>query len=242
MSKKYKSVFFDLDNTLWDFERNSMETLRLVFGNYGIKESSCTFYAFHEKYNQINEMCWKAYREKSLTKQELIVKRFQDTFEFFGIEGIDPLEFNNNYLDEMPNQTLLVEGTIKVLDYLSIKKYRLFIITNGFSEVQYKKMKKTNIYPYFEKVFISEEVKAPKPNKEIFEHALKSTNSSKKYSLMIGDSWESDIIGAKNFGLDQIHFYPHRKKNFTLEELGQLRDSKTNTCRINKLTQIIGIL
>ncbi len=242
MSKKYKSVFFDLDNTLWDFERNSEETLKIVFTDYGIKESLCTFKEFHEKYKQVNEMCWKAYREKLLTKQELIVKRFKDTFGFFAIEGIDPLKFNNDYLDEMPNQTLLVDGTIEVLDYLSIKKYRLFIITNGFSEVQYKKMKKTNIYSYFEKVFISEEVKSPKPNKEIFEHALKSTNSSKKYSLMIGDSWESDIIGAKNFGLDQIHFYPYHNKNFTLEEVGQLRDSKTNTCRINNLKEIKGIL
>ena len=242
MSKKYKSVFFDLDNTLWDFERNSKETLRLIFNQYGIENPLCTFKSFHVKYCQINDLCWQAYRDKTLTKQELIVKRFQDTFDYFSLSGIDPLKFNNDYLDEMPNQTQLVEGAIELLEYLARKKYRLYIITNGFIEVQNNKLKKTNLDNYFKKVFISEEIRAPKPNKEIFEYAIKSTNSSKKDSIMIGDSWESDILGAKNFGIDQIYYQPTSKGAMTMKEPDQLKNQKTKTYCIDKLKQIMDIL
>ena len=242
MKKKYKSIFFDLDNTLWDFDKNSLEALKLTYIKYDLNTIANDFKTFHNTYNQFNDNCWKEYREQNITKKELISKRFQDTFDVSSITGIDPVQFNNEYLKTMADQLILVDGAIDILDYLTSKKYQLYIITNGFKEVQYKKLANTKLIKYFPKIFISEEVKAPKPSRMIFEHALKSTNSAKKNSIMIGDSWESDILGAMNFGIDQIHYSPNNRNVSTLDENEQLRNSKIQTLRINKLQQIADIL
>jgi len=94
------------------------------------------------------------------------------------------------------------------LNYLKSKKYVMSIITNGFREVQYKKLENSGLKPYFQKMFISEVVKTPKPGVEIFEHAIKSVNAKKSESLMIGDDWEVDVIGAAGFGIDSVFFTP----------------------------------
>jgi FMN phosphatase YigB (HAD superfamily) len=138
----------------------------------------------------------------------LSIQRFEETFKKNGT----PLEMggevvNATYLAEMPLQTKLIDGARKVLDYLH-GRYDVAIITNGFKEVQYDKILKAELSKYFRKIFISEEVGAQKPRKEIFEYAIKSMNAPKNSSLMIGDSWDVDIIGAMNFGIDQIYYNP----------------------------------
>jgi len=181
---------------------------------------------------------WDAYRKKEITKQELIRKRFELTFSDFGISGIDPLVFNEAYLTEMPKHSILIDGTLEVLDYLKSRNYSMHIITNGFKEVQLKKMENSGLSRYFDKIFISEIIKAPKPALEIFEYALKSTNSKKNKTLMIGDSWEVDVIGAMKAGIDQVHYYPNAKKTFTSEEKNQINTQKTKTYRINTLYEL----
>jgi putative hydrolase of the HAD superfamily len=109
----------------------------------------------------------------------------------------------------MALQTKLFNGTLETLTYLKSKGYQMHIITNGFTEVQHAKLRNSGLSPFFGKVFISEEIKNTKPHHEIFEHALKSTNALKKKSIMIGDSWETDIKGALDFGIDQIMFVNH---------------------------------
>ena len=142
-----------------------------------------------------------------MAKEILRGKRHADSLAKFGIvPEIDPIEIDDLYLKMMTLQTNLFPGTIEILEALQDKGYKLHIITNGFKEVQHHKLANTGLEKYFTDVYISEDIKSPKPSREIFEHSIKSSNARKKESLMIGDSWESDIIGAKKFGIDQIFY------------------------------------
>lgn len=207
-SKKYTHLFFDLDNTLWDFNANSFDALYRALEKLQLLNIIGSYDSFYKIYSKENDKLWDLYRQGLMPKKTLTVQRFEASFEQNGT----PLEMggevvNETYLAEMVKQTRLVDGALKVLDYLH-GRYKIAIITNGFSEVQYDKISKSDLTKYFDKVFISEEIGSPKPNRKIFEHAVKSMNAPKKSTLMIGDSWEADILGAMNFGIDQIYFNP----------------------------------
>lgn len=204
VNRKYTSLFFDLDNTLWDFETNSYQAMKVVFTQLDISGYNVIFDNFFKVYSRHNHSLWALYRNKGITKKDLTLKRFQNTFDELRIKGIDAEQMNSSYLDEMPKQGKLVDGVHEVLSYLKMKSYQMFIITNGFKEVQNKKLVSSGIDRYFSKIFISEDVKSPKPSNEIFEYAIKSSNAKKTKSLMIGDDWETDIMGAVNFGIDSV--------------------------------------
>lgn len=205
-NKKYTHLFFDLDNTLWDFASNSRHAMKDTFDLLNLQKKDVLFEQFFETYSVYNTNLWMAYRNKEIKKKELTSQRFQLTFDALQITGVDAQFMNDCYLKEMPKQSFLIDGTLDVLNYLKLKRYRLFIITNGFREVQHKKLQSSGLAPFFEKVFISEEIKVPKPCRQIFEHAIKSANAKKTSSLMIGDDWDVDVLGAINFGIDAVHF------------------------------------
>jgi len=205
MQKKYTHLFFDLDNTLWDFGKNSKLAMQNTFSHFKLIEKEVDFNHFFEVYEKINHALWASYRKKEVSKKVLTRRRFEDTFSELKISGIAPNEMNEYYLNEMPNQRTLYPGVLETLEYLKIKKYQLNIITNGFTEVQNKKLESSGLRPFFNKVFTSEEIKTPKPGREIFEHAIKSVNAKKTNSLMIGDDWDVDIIGATKFGIDAVY-------------------------------------
>ena len=205
MNKKYTHLFFDLDNTLWDFEKNSKKAMQEAFRFYGLQNQTGVE-QFFEVYSKHNTQLWENYRNKEVTKKELIKKRFENTFTELKIIGIDPVEMNNLYLKLMPGQKKLNEGVTEILHYLKNKNYQLFIITNGFREVQYEKLISSGLDHFFNKIFISEDIKTPKPGRKIFEYAVKSANAKKSKSLMIGDNWEVDVLGALNFGMDAVYF------------------------------------
>jgi len=206
--KKYTHLFFDLDNTIWDFNSNSYDALYVALDKLHLLKQVGSYDNFFKIYSEVNEELWDLYRQGMITKKVLSVQRFEETFENNGTPlRIDGSVVNATYLTEMPFQTKLVEGARKVLDYLH-GRYDVAIITNGFKEVQYDKILKSELSKYFRKIFVSEEIGAQKPKKEIFEHAIKSMNAPKNSSLMIGDSWDADIIGAMNFGIDQIYYNP----------------------------------
>lgn len=211
MKKKYTHIFFDLDNTLWDFENNSRVAMRKTFNHFGIKETVDDFEAFFEVYLKNNKNLWMGYRKKLVKKKDLVKRRFQETFDELHIEGLKPDEVNDFYLNEMPNQNILLDNAIEVLSYLQVKGYKMYIITNGFKEVQHQKIKNSGLSTYFSKIFISEEIKTPKPGRAIFEYAIKSANAKKDKCIMIGDDWDVDIMGALSFGIDAVHI--NRKKN-----------------------------
>jgi putative hydrolase of the HAD superfamily len=204
--RTYDHLFFDLDNTLWDFTANSKLAMYQNLEQNGILTQLESFNSFFDVYEHINKSLWHEYHLKRITKQTLIIERFSRSLQQFGLTGMDWLEINHSYLKCMALQTALFPGTLETLHTLKAKGYQMHIITNGFREVQYDKLRNCGLTEFFTKVFISEEVKTTKPHRQIFEHALKSTNALKKKSVMIGDSWETDIEGAMDFGMDQVMF------------------------------------
>lgn len=238
--KRYTHIFFDLDNTLWDFSKNSYFAMQETIKNFPAEFQNISFEKFFEVYSKYNHFLWSEYRKKNVVKKELITLRFQKSFDELKITGIDPLKMNALYLQEMPKQNHLIEGSLEILQYLKSKHYKLFIITNGFKEVQHNKLESSGLKTFFDKVFISEEIKTPKPGREIFEHAIKSANAKKKFSLMIGDDWDVDVLGAKNFGIDAIHF-----KNDSVTGIEIIESDRSNNeimYRIGLIKQIKSIL
>lgn len=204
-----------------------------TFNKLEIGKNGVQFDQFFNTYSQYNDELWAAYRKKEVTKKELTRQRFQLTFNSLEIKGIDALEMNELYLSEMPKQTHLIDGAREVLNYAKSKGYRMFIITNGFKEVQHRKLLNSDLARYFEKIFISEEVKTPKPGREIFEHAVKSSNAKKKLSLMIGDDWDVDIVGAMDFGMEAVFLNP-------VEE--SIKNKKNDIRVITSLNELITVL
>lgn len=233
---KYKHLFFDLDNTLYDFESNSYLALKQAFIQLGLFDKIDSFDAYFKVYSQNNEQLWVEYREKKIAKELLRGKRHKMSLQEFGVEHeINPIMIDDLYLKEMVTQTELFPQAVEVLTELKKRGYHIHIITNGFREVQHDKLQNTGLSEFLTDVYISEEIKSPKPSREIFEYAIKSSNARKNESLMIGDSWESDIIGAKNFGIDQVYF--------------RLNNSELNfgtygkpTYTITKLEELLNIL
>ncbi len=247
--RKYEHIFFDLDNTLWDFTANSKLALKQTALDFGILNDSFSFEDFFSFYIELNEKLWKEYRNKNFTKAELVKIRFQKTLDNFNVNDVDPLLMNERYLENMPKQNQLVEGAIETLDYLKSRGYQMHIITNGFKEVQHQKLQNSGLDKYFDKVFISEEIQAPKPDKRIFQHALKSCNARKSKSIMIGDSWDVDIIGARNLGMDQVYYSKNesnihmdsRSANFE-ENNEETTYRNSHTHLISKMKELINIL
>jgi len=200
---KIEHVFFDLDHTLWDFEKNSDLTFHKLFKDYSIDLEVSSFLAV---YKPINLKFWRLYREEKISKENLRYQRLKEAFDVVNYDASDDLinVLAIKYIEIMPNFNHLFEGAFDILDYLK-EKYQLHIITNGFEEVQSRKMKSSNIDHYFNQVITSESVGVKKPNPRVFEYALNIANASKENSIMIGDSIEADIEGALNFGLKAIH-------------------------------------
>jgi len=215
-AKKYTHLFFDLDNTIWDFKNNSYEALQIALDKLGLLGSVGSYTAFFKIYSEVNERLWELYRQGSMNKKVLSVQRFEESFQINGTPLLrGGAVVNAAYLAEMPLQTKLIDGARELLEYLH-GRYDMAIITNGFKEVQYDKILRSALSKYFRKIFISEEIGAQKPGRKIFEYAVKSMNAPKKSSLMIGDSWDADIIGAINFGIDQFYFSPDSKEQSSM--------------------------
>ncbi|TBN01356.1 noncanonical pyrimidine nucleotidase, YjjG family [Hyunsoonleella flava] len=197
-------VFFDLDHTLWDFEKNSALTFKKIFELNTIEVGLNDFL---EKYIPINFKYWKLYREERIKKEDLRFARLNETFQTLNLSVEDGMirKLSDDYIKYLSTFNFLIEDTTSILQYLK-SKYKLHIITNGFNEVQYKKMDRSNITPYFETITNSEIAGVKKPNPKIFNFALNLAKTKPKQSIMIGDSLEADIEGALNIGMDAIFF------------------------------------
>ena len=210
MKHNITDIFFDLDHTLWDFDKNSAITYKIVFKNLNLEVNLSHFLKVYEA---INLELWRLFREDKITKNELRYKRLKDTFLAINQEVSDVLinQIADDYILYLGEQTHLFDGAIKTLEYLRLK-YNLHIITNGFAEVQDKKLQHSNLAKYFNVIVNSETVGVKKPNPLIFEKALFLARVNKENSLMIGDSYEADILGAINCGIAAICFNYHNEK------------------------------
>lgn len=204
-----KHIFFDLDHTIWDFDRNARETLLELYEAYQLHKLGLNCAEnFISTYTENNQKLWAQYHLGHISKQTLRASRFKKTFIDLGLSPeIIPAKFEEDYVNISPTKKNLFESAEKVLGYLC-KKYHLHIISNGFKDATLTKMQVTNLNPYFKNIIISEEVGVNKPDKAIFEHALHKAQAHKQESVMIGDSLEADVYGAQNFGMQAIFFNP----------------------------------
>jgi putative hydrolase of the HAD superfamily len=204
---QYKHLFFDLDHTLWDFEANSRQTLKELYEDLQLTDRGISdFDLFHRNYLVHNDKLWERYRNGYIKVDELRWKRMWLALLDFKIAD-EPLarEMGVRFLDLLPTRKLLFPHTIEILGYLTEKKYRLHLITNGFEKTQHGKLKSSGLDKYFNEVITSEGSNSLKPHKEIFDYAFKKANALPEQSIMIGDTIEVDILGAVNAGIDQVH-------------------------------------
>ena len=228
-AKKYKHIFFDLDRTLWDFERNSKKALEKLFQQYQLeKKIGLGFEEFLKAYRIENEKLWEAYRRGKIEKDHLRKKRFYLTFKKFGLD--DPefsLNFNNQYVSLSSQQKGLVEGADEILNFL-VSRYQLHIITNGFREAQNAKLDGCGLRSFFKQIVISDGLGFRKPQAEIFHYALNLAGAEADESLMIGDDYGPDVLGAKSVGMDQVYLewikVENNRANFTIHHLLELKE------------------
>ncbi|WDF59186.1 YjjG family noncanonical pyrimidine nucleotidase [Flavobacterium sp. KACC 22758] len=204
MNTNITDIFFDLDHTLWDFDKNSQMAFDRIFKNNfeGIKIED-----FIEKYLPINQECWRLYQNDQITHQELRYNRLKFSFDALNYsmtdENID--QISNDYIEFLTDNNYLFDGAIEVLEYLK-PKYKLHIITNGFAHVQEKKINNASLGGYFTTITNSELAGVKKPNSIIFDYAVNLAQSSKENSIMVGDDFDADVNGALNAGMDAIFF------------------------------------
>ncbi len=224
MNNTIEHIFFDLDHTLWDFDKNSSLAFEMLFDKFNI---TLEIEAFLEKYQPINMKYWKLYREEKINKEALRRSRLIEAFSFFNIKfSLDIIDsMSNDYITFLPLNNHLISGTEDLLEYLD-PKYNLHIITNGFREVQHNKLSSSGIGHYFKTVTNSEDVGVKKPNPLIFEHAIKISGAKRSNSIMIGDNYEADILGAEASGLSAICFNYHKE------------NLPTNSLQVSELNQI----
>jgi putative hydrolase of the HAD superfamily len=206
---KYKHIFFDLDHTIWDFDKNAEETLHELYHTYSLKDIGLhSPDLFIETYTRNNHQLWADYHVGNITKQQLRETRFKKTFTDLGLQpDLMPEAFEDDYVQLCPTKTNLFPHAHQTLQYLQ-SKYTLHLITNGFKESTELKVAGTNIAGYFKNIIISEVIGVNKPDKAIFEHAVNLAGCEKHSCLMIGDSIEADIRGALGYGMDAIYFNP----------------------------------
>lgn len=205
--KHKKHLFFDLDHTLWDFDKNSAFAFDTIFKEQGFEISLPDFLNI---YIPRNQHYWKLYQVNKISHEDLRYYRLKDVFDALQYEVSDKIihQLSEDYIKYLPEYNHLFDGAIEILDYLK-PNYKLHIITNGFASVQTKKLKNSNIDHYFETITNSEMAGVKKPHRNIFDFALSLANASKNDSLMIGDSYEADIVGAQDAGIEAIFFNEH---------------------------------
>ena len=228
----YKNLFFDLDDTLWAFSWNARDTYEEMYWKYGYDRFFDSFEHYYELYNRRNLQLWTEYANGQVTKQELNRQRYLYPLEVVGVgDAVLAKAYEEDALATIPTKSRLMPHAREVLEYLA-PKYNLYILSNGFQELQSHKMHSSGIDKYFKKIILSDDIGVLKPWPEIFHFALSATQSELRHSLMIGDSWENDIAGAAGVGMHQV-FY---------NVSGITRYSFTPTYEITDLKELMNLL
>lgn len=204
-------MFFDLDHTLWDFDANTAEAVSEIYNLYGFSEKHFFLEDFLLRFNETNNYLWDKFNHGLIGRSELRNDRFKIILGKFGIpESEVPADIGDAYLKIAPSKSKVMPHTHELLEYL-LPTYTLHIISNGFDDVQFRKLEAANLLPYFDKIITSDNSGYRKPQKEIFEFAMQSAGTSLSESLFIGDNTDTDIQGALNAGMDHIYYNPLKK-------------------------------
>lgn len=223
---QYKNLFFDLDDTLWAFSYNARDSFEEMYRKYEYDRYFRSFQHFYELYERRNVELWAEYADGKVTKDELNRQRFLYPLEAVG-EGDAALAkaFSEDFFAVIPTKSRLMPHAREVLEYLA-PKYNLYILSNGFQELQCHKMRSAGIDRYFKKVVLSDDIGVLKPWPEIFHFAMSATQSELRDSLMIGDSWDNDITGARGVGMHQVYYNVTGRSEFPFKPTYQITDLK----------------
>lgn len=203
---KFHNIFFDLDDTLYDFSAASRESFHETYDLLGYDRFFSSFQEFMDIYTPRNLELWKEYGKGTITKDELNKQRYNHPLQVVGIHDEElAARFCREALSRIPTKNILIPGAIEILEYL-YPKYNLYILSNGFQELQAHKMQTAGLSKYFKRLILSDHIGINKPRRELFEYALERTSSQLEESIMIGDMFETDIAGAANIGMAQIFF------------------------------------
>jgi YjjG family noncanonical pyrimidine nucleotidase len=207
----YKTVIFDLDHTLWDYETNSREALEDLYHRYDLPhKSKSDFSDFYNTFVEINTRLWDRYDRGEISREVIRFERFHQVFQRVGIDQYElSLTFSHDYVTESPSKNRLMPQALETLNYLK-RRYRLYIITNGFEEIQSTKMKASGIAHFFDAVITSEKAGYKKPSPEIFRLALNHSEAQPFEAVMIGDNLLTDIAGGRNADIDTVYFNPNQ--------------------------------
>lgn len=215
--KHYKTLFIDLDNTLYDFSGNSREAYIAVYNLLDYDRWFRSFEHYYEIYEEYNLRLWALYAEGKITKEHLNAERYSHPLRVVGSPDPEAIgaQFWNEAMKRLPLGSRLMPHAKEILTYLR-PKYKMYILSNGFTELQSRKMQSAGIAHYIDGMILSEDIGVNKPNPAIFTHALRVAESTAEESLMIGDNYEVDIEGAQRVGIDQV-FYNISKKDLNPE-------------------------
>ncbi len=210
----YDAIFFDLDHTLWDYETNSRYTLLELHDEYKLQERyGISSRDFLSSFNEVNHGLWDRYNKREIDREEIRSQRFRQILLRYYVENNELSNvLSDDYITRCPTKTYLFPYALEILDYLR-NKYPLFILTNGFDDVQEVKLHRSELKPYFQGVITSETTGHRKPSPEIFLHAVKEAGVTPARCLMIGDNLMADIRGAMDAGLHAAYFNPARNRH-----------------------------
>lgn len=221
----YKNLFFDLDDTLWAFSENAYDTFLEMYEKHRYSRFFHSFSHFYGLYQQRNSELWVEYAEGKVTKDELNRQRFFYPLQAVGVEdALLAKQFSEDFFAVIPTKSKLMPNAGEVLDYLHGRGYNLYILSNGFRELQRRKMQSAGIARYFKKVVLSDDIGVLKPWLPIFHFALSATQSQLHESLMIGDSWDSDVAGACRAGMSQVFYDPAGRNDLPFRPTYHIRD------------------
>ena len=207
----YKFLLFDLDHTLLDFDTSEDVALTQLLKEEGVADIQ----AYKDYYVPMNKSLWKDLELKKITKQELVNTRFSKLFSHFGIEK-DGVYLAEHYQFYLAQQGQVFSGAMELLDSLIDSGYELYAATNGITTIQTGRLAQSGLAPYFNQVFISEQLQTQKPDALFYEKiGQQIAGFSKEKTLMIGDSLTADIQGGNNAGIDTVWYNPQHLENTT---------------------------
>lgn len=222
---KYTCIFFDIDNTLLDFNLAEKTAIKCVLAKHSLPDDDATA----KLYSDINQTYWERFERCEIKKEEIFEGRFKTLINVLNATA-DSAQMSQDYFESLRNYAFKIEGADDILTYLKSKGYKLYATTNGYALTQYKRIKASGLEAYFDDIFVSEKIGHQKPSKEYFDQVIEAIEEKNRDKmLVIGDSLSSDILGGINSGIDTCWYNPKGNSsdyniNYTVSSLKELKE------------------